>query len=278
MRGKVCVVTGATSGIGLETAKELGAMGARLVLVARDKARGEATLKDLAARGVAAQAYYADLSLLSGMKRVAGEIAAAEPRIDVLINNAGALFNSREATADGLEHTFALNHLGYFVLAHMLKDRLVAAKPSRIVNVASEAHRGMMLDFSDLQFEKNYLGFRAYGRSKLCNILFTRELARKLAGIGVAANCLHPGFVATHFGDNNPGFFRAGIGIAKRIAARTVEKGAETVVYLASSPEAAATTGEYFFDCKPKAPSAAAQNDDDARRLWQESVRLSGVG
>jgi NAD(P)-dependent dehydrogenase (short-subunit alcohol dehydrogenase family) len=160
----------------------------------------------------------------------------------------------------------------------MLKDQLVAAKPSRIVNVASEAHRGMMLDFSDLQFEKNYLGFRAYGRSKLCNILFTRELARKLAGIGVTANCLHPGFVATHFGDNNPGFFRVGIGIAKRIAARTVKKGAETVVYLASSPEAAATTGEYFFDCKPKAPSAAAQNDDDARRLWQESVRLSGVG
>ncbi len=277
MRGKVCVITGATSGIGLETAKELGAMGARLVLVARDKARGDATLKDLAKKGVTAKIYYADLSLLSDMKRVAGEIAAAEPRIDMLVNNAGAMFNTREETADGFERTFALNHLGYFVLANMLKDRLAAAAPSRIVNVASEAHRGATLDFSDLQIKHNYIGFKSYGRSKLANILFTRELARKLRGTGVTANCLHPGFVATRFGDNNPGFFRVGVGMAKRVAGRTVEKGAETVVYLASSPEAAGVTGEYYFDCKPKTPSAAASNDEDARKLWDESARLAQI-
>ncbi len=278
MRGKVCVITGATSGIGLEAAKELGAMGARLVLVARDRTRGESTQQDLVAKGVATKIYYADLSRLSEMKRVASEIAAAEPRIDVLINNAGALFNRREETADGIELTFALNHLGYFVLANLLKERLAQARPARIVNVASEAHRGEKLDFSDLQFRNNYRGLKAYGCSKLCNILFTRELARKLAGSGVTANCLHPGFVATRFGDNNAGVFRFGIGIAKRIAGRKVEKGAETVVYLASSPDVERVSGEYYFDCWPKRPSAAASNDDDARRLWAESARLAQAG
>ncbi len=278
MRGKVCIITGATSGIGLETAKELGAKGARLALVARDPQRADATLKDLAAKGIAAKFYLADLSRLSDMKRVAGEIAAAEPRIDVLVNNAGALFTRRQETADGFELTFALNHLGYFVLANLLKERLAAAARARIVNVASEAHRGMTLDFSDLQFRNRYRGFTAYGRSKLCNILFTRELARKLVGTGIAVSCLHPGFVATRFGDNNGGAFRVGVYIAKQIAGRSVEKGAETVVYLASSPEAAGANGEYYFDSKPKTPSTQARNDEDARRLWVESARLTQIG
>ena len=253
-------------------------MGARLALVARDRARGEATLRALSDKGVSTKIYYADLSRLAEMKRVAGEIGAAEPRIDVLVNNAGAMFNRRQVTADGFELTFALNHLGYFVMANLLKPPLAAAAPARIVNVASEAHRGMTLDFSDLQYEKHFRGFTAYGRSKLCNILFTRELTRKFAGTGIAASCLHPGFVATRFGDNNGGAFRVGIDFAKQIAARSVAKGAETVVYLASSPEAAGAKSEYYFDCKPKTPSAQARNDDDARRLWAESARLCGIG
>jgi len=278
MKGKVCVITGATSGIGFEAARELGAMGARLVLVARDKARAEATLKVFATEGINARVFYADLSRVPEMKRVAGEIAAAEPKIDALVNNAGALFNGRAETPDGIERTFALNHLGYFVIANLLKERLAAAAPSRLINVASEAHRDARLDFDDLQNKKNYLGLKVYGRSKLCNILFTRELARRLKGTGVYANCMHPGFVNTRFGDNNGAVFRFGIGMAKRMSGRPVEKGAETVVYLASSPEAAKVEGEYYFDCKPKVPSAAAQNDDDARRLWTESARLTGVG
>jgi NAD(P)-dependent dehydrogenase (short-subunit alcohol dehydrogenase family) len=278
MRGKVCVITGATSGIGLETAKELGAMGARLVLVARNRQRGEAAQQALVASGVAAKVYYADLSLIAEMKRVAGEIASAEPRIDVLINDAGAAFHPREVTADGLEKTFALNHLGYFVLSNLLLERLKAAAPARIVNVASDAHRGMTLDFSDLQCEKNYKGYRSYGKSKLANVLFTRELARRLAGSGVTANALHPGFVNTRIGDNVGGVAAAVFNFFKGTFARGVKKGAETVVYLASSLEAAGVTGEYYFDCKTKTPSTAASNDDDARRLWQESARIAGVG
>jgi len=275
MRGKICVITGATSGIGLEAAKELGAMGARLVLVARDRRRGEVALKCLPANTTI---FYADLSLLPEMKRVAGEITAAERKIDALINDAGAAFSPRQITPDGIERTFALNHLGYFVLANLLLERLKTAAPSRIINVASEAHRRSHLDFSDLQFEKGYRGYLAYGRSKLANILFTRELARRIAGTGVTANALHPGFIRTRIGDNIGGIQSAIFGFLKLTMARSVHKGAETVVYLASSSEVAKISSEYFSDCKVVRPSHAAQNDDDARRLWQESVRLTGVG
>lgn len=277
MKGKICVITGATSGIGLVAAERLGAMGARLVLVGRDRARGEAALARLKVRapGVSVRFHYADLSRLSEMNRLADEIAAQEPRIDVLINNAGAVFQQRGVTEDGMERTFALNHMAYFVLSNRLKDRLVAATPARIVNVASDAHRGNTLDFSDLQATHRYRSFTAYGRSKLANILFTRELARRLTGAGVTANCLHPGFVASRFGDNNSGLFRFALDIGKKFFAVPPEKGAETIVYLASSPEVASITGGYFAKSRPATPTAAAQDDVAARRLWDESVRLA---
>lgn len=289
MKGKVVVITGATSGIGQVAAENLAGMGARIVQIARDHGRGQEALNRLSQRGpdVAHSIHYADLSRLSEMKQVAAEIAQAEPHIDVLINNAGALFGSYQPTEDGLERTFALNHLSYFVLAHGLRDRLVASAPARVVNTSSDAHKVGALDLSDLQSEDVYRrsgvlewmryggpGFRVYGRSKLCNILFTRELARRLAGTGVTANCLHPGFVATRFGDQSGGLISFSLGVAKRFAL-SPEKGAETLVYLASSPEVANVTGEYFDKCRPATPSRDAQDDAAAQRLWLESTRLA---
>jgi NAD(P)-dependent dehydrogenase (short-subunit alcohol dehydrogenase family) len=278
IRGKTIVITGATSGIGLIAAERLAAMGARLVLVARDRARGEQTMAHLAA--IAPEAahtiHYADLSRLAEMTRVGAEIAAAELRIDVLINNAGGLFATRQVTEDGLERTFATNHMAYFVLTHVLLDRLVAAAPARIVNTASDAHTRETIDFSDLQFADGY-GFRAaYGRSKLANILFTRELARRLAGTDVAANCLHPGFVATGLGQRDNRFLGLLVRAAMWVRAEPAEKGAETIVYLASSPDVARVSGEYFSECRPALPSAAAQDEASATRLWQETARLAG--
>jgi NAD(P)-dependent dehydrogenase (short-subunit alcohol dehydrogenase family) len=279
MKGKVCVITGATSGIGLVAAERLAAMGARLVLVGRDKGRGEAALARIRSKRPAAELriHYADLSRLAEMNHLAAEIAALEPRIDVLVNNAGAMFNERRVTEDGLERTFALNHMAYFVLSNRLKERLVAAAPARVVNVASDAHRDNTLDFSDLQSARDYRGFRVYGRSKLANILFTRELARRLAGTGVTANCLHPGFVATRFGDNNNGLFRLGLGVAKQFFALSPERGAETIVYLATAPEVAHSTGAYFAKSRPATPTAPARDDEAARRLWEESTRLANL-
>jgi len=255
-------------------------MGARLVLVARDRGRGEHAIARLAERGpgVAHAIHYADLSRLADMKRVGAEIAAAEPRIDVLINNAGSLFSSRQVTEDGLERTFATNHVAYFVLTQLLRDRVIAAAPARIVNTASGAHRRETLDFSDLQMAKGY-GFRtAYGRSKLANILFTRELARRLAGSGVTANCLHPGFVATGLGQRDNGLLAIVTWLFMRLRAGSAESGAETIVYLASAPEVADVSGKYFVECRPQDPSAEAQDDASAARLWQETARLAGVG
>lgn len=279
MRGKTCVITGATSGIGLETAARLGALGARLVLVGRNRGKGEAAIARLRAGvpGIAVEMLYADLSRPDEIRRLADDVLATAARIDVLVNNAGALFARREVTPDGLELTFALNHMGYFRLTALLRERLIASAPARVVNVASEAHRGSHLDFEDLQFSKHYSGTRAYQRSKLANILFTRELARRLDGSGVTANCLHPGFVATGFGDNNRGFLRLGIRIGKLVAAIPVQRGAETPVYLASSPDVAAISGRYFSKCRELQSDAPAQDDRTAVRLWQESERLMGT-
>jgi NAD(P)-dependent dehydrogenase (short-subunit alcohol dehydrogenase family) len=276
MQGKVVVMSGATSGIGEVAAVRLAKLGARLVLIARERARGEATLARLraAAPDVGHVVRYADLSALGEARRVAAEIAAAEPRIDVLVNNAGAIFATRAVTADGLERTFALNHMSYFVLTAGLLDRLVAAAPARIVNTASNAHRQGHLDFDDLQSARGYRAFAVYGTSKLCNILFTRELARRLAGRGVTVNSFTPGFVATRFGDQAGGLYAAGVRLAKLFAA-TPKKGAETLIYLATSPEVANVSGQFFQNCRPGTLSAEAQDDAVTQRLWRESERIA---
>jgi len=276
MDGKVVVVTGGTSGIGQVAAAELARQGARIILIARDRGRASQALAQIGAAGpgLAHRAVYANLASIDATRRVAAEIAAAEPRVDVLINNAGALFNRRQLSPDGLEMTFAVNHMAYFVLTEGLTETLKRSAPARIVNTASGAHRGNVLDFDDLQSERAYSGFRVYGRSKLCNILFTRELARRLEGSGVTANCLHPGFVATRFGTNSGGFLQALMPLAQ-LGAITPAKGAETIVYLASSPDVAGVSGRYFYKCRPDAPSPAAQDDAAAARLWAESERLA---
>ena len=278
LEGKTCVITGATSGIGEVAAVRLAAMGVRLVVIARDRARGEVLLRRLRARapGAAHRVLYADLMRVADVKRVAAEIAAAEPRIDILINNAGALFSFRRLTAEGLERTFALNHLAYFVLTHGLREPLLAAAPSRVINTASAAHQSAQLDFADLQFAKAYNGVSAYQRSKLCNILFTRELARRWTGAGVTVNCLHPGFVASRFGRESGGLLPLVLRAAQLFAI-SPEEGAETIVYLASSPEVAEVTGRYFFKCRAIAPAPQAEDDSAAARLWLESATLAGV-
>jgi NAD(P)-dependent dehydrogenase (short-subunit alcohol dehydrogenase family) len=279
MKDKVVVVTGATSGIGEVAADRLAQKGARIVFVARDRERGEAARKHF--RAIAGQSdhtvHYADLTKLADQKRVAKEIADSEPQIDVLINNAGAMFGSRQVTEDGLEKTFALNHMSYFTVTNILLDRLKATPGARIVSTASGAHVGNKLNFDDLQSEKSYSPFAVYGRSKLMNILFTRELAKRLAGTGVTANCLHPGFVGTRFGDESGGLMSWVIKLGKNFAL-TPEQGAETIIYLASSDDAAGKSGGYYDKKQLTAPSRAAQSDADAKRLWDISAKIAGMG
>src|SRR5277367_947504 len=262
MKGKTVVATGATSGIGEVAVLALGALGARIVFVARDETRAQATMRKLEAKapGLGHRMHLADLSSMAETRRVGATMAAAEPRIDVLINNAGALFSDRRVTSEGLELTFALNHMAYFVLTEALREKLVASAPARIVSTSSTAHHGMNLDFSDLESAKSYNGLRVYGRSKLANILFTRELARRLAGTEVTANCLHPGAVATRFGESSGGF-AGGLIPFLRLFFISPEKGADTIIYLASAPEVANTTGEYFVKRKVRQTSAAGRDD-----------------
>lgn len=278
MRDKTVVMTGATSGIGRLAAVRLAAMGARLVLVARDRRRAEETLALLRAQGEnrAHAVHYADLSRLAEVRRVGAEIAGAEPRIDVLINNAGSIFGRRRETEEGLERTFATNHMAYFLLTQLLLDRLKAAAPARIVNTASDAHRGHRLDFADLQMRHGYTAQRAYGRSKLANILFTRALARRLEGSGVTANCLHPGFVATGLGQRDNGLFGQIVRLVMLFAGRP-EAGAQTIVHLASAAELAGISGCYFYACRMHQPAAEALDEASAARLWEESARIAGL-
>jgi retinol dehydrogenase-12 len=276
LRGKVCLLTGATRGIGRAAADALAETGLTLVLVGRDRLRVEETVRAVASMAGAGpvEGLVADLSLGSEVHRLAREFRARHKRLDVLVNNAGAIFTRREETAEGTEKTVALNHLGYFVLTLELLDLLKASAPSRVVNVSSDAHRGMRLDFGDLENRKSYSGLRVYGQSKLMNLLFTDELARRLAGSNVTVNALHPGVVATGFGQNTPGLFNSLVRLAAPFM-RSPQKGAQTLVYLATSPEVEGVTGKYFQDSKQSHSSPAARDPEAARRLWEASERLA---
>lgn len=280
IRGKRCVITGATSGIGEATARALAAAGAELTLVCRSPEKGEATRTRILAEtpGAAVDLAIADLSSQAEIRRVAGELLADPRPIHVLLNNAGVVNLRYGTTVDAIETTFAVNHLAYFLLTRLLLERICETPGARIVNVASDAHAqaGGRLDFDDLDSSKSYSVMRVYGKSKLANILFTRELARRLEGSGVTANCLHPGFVGSNFARNN-GPIASVVMSLLRPFARSPEKGAETAVYLASSPEVAGVSGKYFVDCKVREPRDFARNDEDARRLWEVSEQLCGL-
>ena len=278
MDGRVVVITGATSGIGTEAARALAGMGARVVIVARDPVRGEATRADISEstgnRDV--HAALCDLASQRDIRRLAGELYETVPRIDVLINNAGLTMAERRLTEDGVETTFAVNHLAPFLLTNLVIDRLRSSAPSRVVTVASDAHRGAALDFDDLSAERGYSGWSAYCRSKLANILFTFELARRLDGSGVTATCLHPGVVATGLGRGGPLVIRVFQSVARPFLLRP-ERGAQTIVYLASSAEVGDASGGYYEKCRRVEPSAAARDRRAAERLWRVSEQLTGL-
>lgn len=279
LEGKVGVVTGATSGIGQETAIALAGMGMRLALVCRDPRRGEATVAAIRERtgSTAVSLFRADLGVQADIRRVADDLLAACPRIDLLVNNAGIVNLRHEKTVDGIESVFATNHLAYFLLTLLLLPRLRASAPSRIVNVASDAHRIGRIDFDDLGSERSYKAMRVYGTSKLANILFTYELARRLAGSGVTVNCVHPGAVATRLGQNNG---RVATVLTKVLAPffRSPARGAATSIRVAIDPALAGVTGGYFANEKQKRSSRASYDEAVARRLWDVSAELTSAG
>jgi len=274
----VCVVTGASGGIGLETARGLLARGGKLVMVVRSKERGEAAAQDLAAStgNGDIETVLADLYTLSEVRRAGAELRERFPRIHVLVHNAGLIHKARGLTADGFERTFALNHLAPFLLTYELREVLRASAPARVVTVASLAHTMGKLVFDDLHMERRYKQFRAYGTSKLCNVLFARELARRLAGTGVTSNALHPGTVASNFGSTGSWLFRIGPRLVRPFLLSTV-KGARTSIHCAASPDVEGVTGEYFDRCKVARTSRAARDPELAKKLWEVSEALCGV-
>ncbi|HRL11689.1 MAG TPA: SDR family oxidoreductase [Aggregatilineales bacterium] len=278
MKGKVILITGATNGIGLEAARALGRSGARLVIVGRSADKTNATA-DLIRRDTGADVtpLIADLSQQADIRALAADFKTRFDRLDVLINNAGAYFNSKQMTADGFEMTFALNHLSYFLLTHLLLDVIKDSAPARIINVSSNAHKFGGIDFDNLQAEKRFGGMIAYGQSKLENILFTYELARRLEGTGVTVNALHPGVVRTGFGKNNGALMTVAMNIFQGITGISAEQGADTIVYLASSPEVADVSGKYFYKRRAIKSSAVSYDTDAAARLWAISEALTGI-
>jgi NAD(P)-dependent dehydrogenase (short-subunit alcohol dehydrogenase family) len=279
MKGKVCLVTGATSGIGEVTARELARRGAEVIIVGRSPERCAATLErirnDTSATMV--DSLIADLSIQAEVRRLAGQVQDRCPRLDVLVNNAGGMYLTRRESVDGIEMTLALNHLSYFLLTNLLLPLIRRSAPARIVNVASDAHQGGVIDFDDLQRRKSYSGWRTYQQSKLANILFTYELARRLKGSGVTANTLHPGFVRTNFFQEWRGWIGFLAKVGASMIALTPEQGARTSIYLASSPDVEGVTEQYFVKEKPARSSTRSHDREVAQRLWQKSEEMTGI-
>jgi NAD(P)-dependent dehydrogenase (short-subunit alcohol dehydrogenase family) len=278
MQGKTVLITGGNSGIGRETAVALAQAGATVAFTSRDSAKGEVAAADIRERsGADVTLLSLDLASFASIRACAAAFLERYEELDVLINNAGLILSERTETKDGFETTFGVNHLGHFLLTQLLLDRVKASAPARIINVASRAHRFARngLDFDDLQMAKGYGGMQAYGRAKLANIYFTRELARRLEGTGVTANAVHPGTVATGFArDGDVRALFSWLVVLAKPFLRSPEKGAETSIYLASSPEVEGVTGKYFVDSHEAEPTAIALDDNAARRLWDISDEL----
>lgn len=278
MTGKTCLVTGANSGIGRAIAQGLAARGSRVLMVARSRERGEAARSRLSSltKNPNIELLVCDLASQRQVRDLAATVIERYDRLDVLVNNAGVILNERTLTEDGLETTFAVNHLAPFLLTNLVLDRMKESAPSRIVTVASGVHHGGVIDFDDPSAERGYSPWKAYSQSKLANILFTRELARRLRGTVVTANCLHPGMVRTGFCREGPDsfFFRNWFG---RLLLLSPKKGADTAIWLATSPELTGASGGYYKKRQLVDPSRTARDQETANRLWQLSERLTGL-
>ena len=278
MTEKIVLVTGATAGIGEETALGIAKTGAHTILVGRNRVKGEKVIARIKSETGSDKLdlLIADLSSLTEIRRLADEFQSKYDCLDVLVNNAGGIFDQRRETVDGLEYTFALNHLSYFLLTNLLLDSLKQASQARVVSVSSEAHRIGKIDFDDVEYKKRKYGaLGVYGSSKLMNVLFTHELARRLAGTNVTANCLHPGAVASEFGDNTSGLMRAIVWVFKNTMAITAKKGAETSIYLATSPDVAGVSGKYFDNKREKDSSKSSHDAAAQKRLWEISEEIA---
>jgi len=278
MNGKVCLVTGATDGIGKVSARVLAELGAKVIIVGRNPEKSAIVLAEL--RSISGNEnidlLMADLAVMQEVRDLAEQVISRYDRLDVLLNNAGGYFTKHKITSDGLEMTFALNHMSYFLLTNKLMELLKYSAPARIVNVSSDAHYGVDIEFDNLNGEQEYKARKAYQKSKLANVLFTYELLKKVPA-DITVNCLHPGFVATNFGHNNGGFFGPVLKIAQRISAIDPEEGAKTSIFLCSAPEVKGVSGKYFYKCQPKTSSRESRNMDTGKRLWQISSDIAST-
>ena len=276
MNGKVCLVTGATDGIGKVSARVLAELGAKVIIVGRNPEKSAIVLAEL--RSISGNEnidlLMADLAVMQEVRDLAEQVISRYDRLDVLLNNAGGYFTKHKITSDGLEMTFALNHMSYFLLTNKLMELLKYSAPARIINVSSDAHYGVDMDFENLNGEQEYKALKAYQKSKLANVLFTYELLKKVPG-NITVNCLHPGFVATNFGHNNGGFFGPVLKIAQRISAIDPEEGAKTSIFLCSTLEVKGVSGKYFYKCQPKTSSRESRNEKSMKKLWDISMKLS---